>query len=460
MRTKLQSWMALGAVLSVGVACGDDSVTGGGGSGGGGGVGGGGVTTWPSHEVLELELDLTTDDSFGCLAPGVAIRWGWIADLTVADAGVSGWLAPSEFAADSQSIRQAFQSSGVTGTVDGPALTLASSGVYLSPWDEVEIDALSLERAADGSVTGSIAGGWTLFGGDSYCEVPFTASITGSADVRAPSVWLAREGLSPLLPFEPLELVATEAVVADSVVADVEIANQAAPSALSPIADTGRDGFARGLALSGSPAWPAGAALAIRLTGLEDAAGNDTMLELGPVALAVAPPSQTNPSFESAFAGWLTDPLQPTQPGVIGSVFVADHYEVIDDMGVSSDVLPADGGHMAVLSSNTRLIGYWAPQSGVTELSLSVGVTDIAVPELLMNDDGFAVELHSEEGALTGSVTPTTALYPDASSAWSGFATLKLPVSETLGTWIIVKTTGFAPPVHVPVVLVDDLRAN
>lgn len=76
-----------------------------------------------------------------------------------------------------------------------------------------------------------------------------------------------------------------------------------------------------------------------------------------------------------------------------------------------------------------------------------------------MQDQGFVIELVIDGERVAVADGGDLEITYDPTATWTGFGTLSLdlPPSAAEGAWLIVQSTGFAPPIHVPNVLLDGL---
>ncbi len=440
-----------------GIACGDSAGTGGSQDGGGGAT-----PSWQGHRVLRLDLAASSDDPDHCFGQGsVTVSWGVVLDVTVEGASGSGWLAGTEVQTDAGPLRITAGSSAVEAAVADNRLSLADFEGALTPSDHLHFSTFELVAKVSDRASGEAMGTWTFYaGGDFRCELPFTATIEGGPDLEAPSFWPPAVGVSPLLPFEPITFLLSEPIAAEGPSASAVVDARPVDTALELEADPGRQDFVRALSVASPSSWPAGAVLGITIDGLRDAAGNQPPAASLAVQLAAAPESDANLGFELGLAGWLTDPLPPEQPGVFGLVFPAAGYEVTDDQGKPFLIAPVEGQVMIVVGSTGRLIGHMLPTADATTLALSLAVADPDVPGILADAQGYHLTLLNMAGETVASLEGDPALFPNASAAWSGFAraTLPLPTKRDGGLWLLVETVGFAPPVHIPDLIVDDIQ--
>lgn len=460
--------IAFGPTAFFAAACGDSAPEGGGGAGandaGGGGQGGGEIASWTGHHVLRVELALATDDPYECLgeapgSPALAV----VVDVTAADGEASGWIAGTAIGNGATTIRVTEGSVAVEGSVADPALGLTPFTAFVTALDSFTFDAFALVATLDGTVHGEASGTWSIFNGsDAICDLTFSATITGGPDEERPTAWASRSDRRLNLPFEPIPLALTEPIEREGPAVEAKVSGSSVGAVLSPRADNARDGFAFALDVAPDGIWPVGGALSLTIGGLRDAAGNEGEAALEPIPLAPLPDSDPNLGFEQGLLGWLTDPLPPEAPGVTGVVYPAGSFSVVDDEGDPFVVTAPEGGTMAVVGIGGRLVGHLDPPSEATVLRLRIGLADPDVADLLLNGQGYAIRLVDATGATVETVTADASLHSPPMKSWSGFAEVEIPLPSSAdgGFWIVIEPTGFAPPVHLPEVLVDALTAS
>lgn len=422
------------------------------------GAGGSGGGQLEGRQVLDIDIVAEHENSGtlgDCPTDGkVGMTWSLVADLTREGASVTGWLAMTgQQSAQGEPVEETNGSVAVQGTVSGSTVSLLGAAVY-----PLEFDAFDLVWEEGGAIGGTARGIWTFRENDYQCTLPFQAVIRGGPDTSAPKAVIPGAMGRPTLPFEPIEVTLNEPVVAEGIGAIASGAAGALPVSVSPVLDY-REGFARKLMLVPDPAWPVGETLSLSLSSLVDAAGNGGDLSLGEVSIPTPPASNGNLGFEESLDGWLSDPLPPKEPWVIGAVYTPSKVEGEDSAGTPYSIVPVEGTRMAQLFTGGRLIGFLKPPAGATRLIVPIGFVDSFPTELQEQKEGVRIQLVID-GKLTvvadGSDLPAIT---DPDAVWTGFGdvSIDLPASEAEGFWIVIEPSGFAPPIHVPEVLVDAL---
>jgi hypothetical protein len=135
---------------------------------------------------------------------------------------------------------------------------------------------------------------------------------------------------------------------------------------------------------------------------------------------------------------------------------------LIDDAGDEFTVSAPEGDLMAYIDAvGMRLVGHLVPAEGDTRLELTLGVLDPTLADLKDYPAGFLISISSgPELTVIGDAEDLPDELPDARGQFSGFLNLSLPLpaSAAAGFWLIVEPTGYAPPVHLPSLLIDDVR--
>lgn len=374
---------------------------------------------------------------------------------------VTGWLALNGIRElDGEIARYTLGSGDFEGTLDGTTLLVEAAEV---PYEEGGIPedslAFSLELTfrKDASIVGQAEGIWSWADANQRCEQPFTATVSGGPDRTPPGAVAWQNESSPVFPFDPITGYLTEPIAH----AGVELAVEADTQPLDATLTLVDDHFGRPRAFRVTPAgtWPAGTNLTASLFALTDATGNTSDVVLGPFAIPDVPNSSANPGFELGLENWLRDPMGG---GGIPPISAIQGIQVQDENGETFIVDAPEGELMALIDfAGMRLVGHFEPGPSVTRVAVRVGVLDPTPDELKTHGAGFHISVF-QNGTLTlladGSALPDE--LPDAHGPFSGFVELDLPLPEAadLDCWLVVEAWGFMPPVHLPSLLVDDIR--
>ncbi len=434
------------------------------GAGGSAGAGAGGEGGQPfvldGRRDFEIELDATVT---ACTPGDPSEQRGWlfVGQTNFNDAVVDGFLALSGVRLDDGTVgRYTVGSSSFEGTLEGATARFTVELLYEEggpPFDLIEAT-FELEFARDGTIRGSAEGTWLEGGGDFRCDRPFTASVTGGPDETPPSAVAWQDESFPLFPFDAVAGYLTEPVVKDGVQVAASIDGEPAAAVLSWVDDAEQRPREFRVAPAGS--WPAGSELTLSLSNLRDATGNHADVELGPFALPEVPPSAQNLGFEAGLEEWLTD---PTSDGIgTPPVRALASLRLVDDAGDEFTVNAPEGSLMAYIdAAGMRLVGHLVPAGGESRLELTLAVLDPTLADLKDYPAGFLISVFAgDELTVIGDAEDLPAELPDARGQFSGFLKLSLPLppSAAAGFWLIVEPAGYAPPVHLPSLLLDDVR--
>lgn len=409
------------------------------------------------HRDVDLLLDATVTDC-GFAADVFAQRWGLTGSVDFAGSKASGWLALTSVAgATGPTARFTLGGKRFEGTVDGAAVHIDTDALFEPGGPPEDILALGLDLSwdADEAVAGSATGTWQLAAADMRCDMPFVATVTGGPDTTAPDARAFYDDRTVVLPFEAVSGSFTEPLATDAIALE---ASHAATLSLA------RDaiGMPIRFALVPLTAWPTGGSVQATLRGLEDGAGNLADAALGRFAIQVAPDSGENPGFESGLDQWITDPLPPPEPWVIPGIRAATSLTEADLDGVEYTVTPPAGQWMALIDAG-RLIGHFAPPPGSSRITVQLGVLDPSAAWLRADGAGFRITAFTDREVVLADGTDLPEAV-DPAATFTGFVPLSLALppgaGAGAGTWLIVEPWGYAPPVHLPRVVVDDLRVE
>ncbi len=393
-----------------------------------------------------LEVTPEYEDYAGIETPAA---WLITADVREVDGAVEAWFAGSGRRARSGDVVRDTQGSAqVSGSFVGETYTFDS--LHLKNTDQTDFEGLVLSVADDGSINGRVAGSWELIQGDERFYSAFTAAIAGSADDEAPG-GRAIDISGPILPFQPIEAVFSEPIqVPESASLTATTEGGALPLEVTFLDDE-RAGFVTGVVVSTPGWWPTDAQVELRIDGITDAAGNVGSAELGTATITATPDSAENPDFEAGLDGWLPDP----GTGHIVETTQWHSTDVSAEGDPTVTILAPQGSTMAYVSGGIRLVGWFIPPLGATELCLTVGVLECDVDGGGLDIDLIQPELVTNRHFGHDDLQPFA--YPEYT--WSGFHELcmGLPEGEPSAFWMVITPTGRRPPVFFNDLLVDDV---
>jgi hypothetical protein len=256
------------------------------------------------------------------------------------------------------------------------------------------------------------------------------------------------------LPFDAITGTFTEPVVAN----EIELSlSDAAQGTLALVND--RAGRPRAFEIVPAGTWEPGTTLTATLLSLRDGAGNRADAVLGSFDIPPEPDSTMNAGFEASLeSGWLTDPA--FEAG--GPLQILDSIVLLDDLGMPFTVTAPEGARMLFIPSvAARLIGHFAPTEPAQAVGLRLGVIDPTVEDVRQFPAGFRISVVSgTELSIIGDGRDLPEELPDARGEFAGFVDLTFALPEGSGDdfWLVVEPWGYAPPVHLPSLLVDDVR--
>jgi hypothetical protein len=409
---------------------------------------------------FELELELAAEAS-SCWSgqPSDERLWVLVGAVDFDAASAVGYLALNGVGrADGSIARYTLGSTDFEGSSNGWHTEWEAAVLYEEggpPEDELAIK-LELSFTDDGEVEGRAEGVWLQAEADLRCERPFTASVTGGPDRHAPGAVADQRDPFVLLPFDSITGYFTEPVAEQGIELRVETGGENVPARLALSKDRG--GRPRGFEIVASDVWPGGAALSVELHSLRDAAGNEADVSLGPFLLPAEPDSASNAGFEDALAGWLTDPTYDSG----GPVQPASIMYFQDELGKTYSVTPPEGSRMMYIEAvGVRLIAHFAPAKPAKAVAMMLGVSDPTILNLRDFPAGFRVSVFSQgKLSVIGDGSDLPQVLPDARGNFTGFLDLTFPLPEGAGKdfWLVIEPWGYAPPVHLPSLLVDDVR--
>lgn len=410
------------------------------------------------HRDFEIELAATVRD---CLPvePYVDRGLGLVGGVDFRGDRATGWLAFTKLSIEGQpDLRYTLGSSAFAGTVSRRSVQLTADVPYDDNAAPEDLLHLTMDLAWDAAnlISGTAEGEWTLAADDMRWACPLTATVSGGPDTTAPGA-VVPLGRRPFLPFEALAGYFTEPILADPVRLTTTAGGESVAASLALVRDQHERPYA--FAIEPQVTWPEGTSVTARVDDLRDAAGNSASVPLGTFEVVSAPDSVANLGFESSLEHWITDPLPSEVPAVIGAVRAISEIEVQDEQGAPVVIEPPEGSAMALIEGGGRLIGHVVRQPAAARLRITIGVLD-PTPEALHADAaGFRISAFGDDGLRVladGSALPEIA---KPAIPFSGFVTLslELPSSMGEGIWIVIEPWGWAGPVHMPAVLVDQL---